>query len=196
LTGLEKIIKEIKDEAAGEVSSAISAAEAEAEVIIAAAKEESGKIVADIERAALWDIADVKRSEESAIALQRRQRTLQVKQAIIKDVIDSAKLSLYELPLDEYFDLLIRLAVSSAVSGKGELFLGEKDLARLPRDFEEKLNRALGGGKALAVSGNPKAIDGGVVLVYGGVEENCSFDAVFDMRRDDFSDLIRDTLFA
>jgi len=34
------------------------------------------------------------------------------------------------------------------------------------------------------------------VLKYGDVEENCSFRAMFDARSDEFSDLVRDTLFA
>ena len=50
-------------------------------------------------------------------------------------------------------------------------------------------------GGSLAVSREAQAIDGGFVLVYGGMEENCSFSALFDANREDFLDAARAVLF-
>ena len=41
----------------------------------------------------------------------------------------------------------------------------------------------------------PCAIDGGFVLIYGGMEENCSFSALFDANREDFLDAAKAVLF-
>ena len=51
-------------------------------------------------------------------------------------------------------------------------------------------------GGALEFSGEVRNIDGGFILVYGGIEENCSIDAVFAEKRDELLDQVRKILFA
>lgn len=195
MTGLEKIIREIEDEAAGEVQSVISKAKAEAEAMLNEARAQSDKLTGEIDKNAQAQIRDIESSRESAIQLQRRQRILQARQELIAETIGKARESLYTLDEEKYFDLVTRLAAGSAQPGEGEVIFNEKDLGRLPAGFEKKLNQALGEGKKLSISKSTRPVDGGVVLSYGGIEENCSFEAVFNARWDDFSDLVRDTLF-
>ena len=61
------------------------------------------------------------------------------------------------------------------------------------------LNAALvAGGKegaALTVSSETRDIDGGFVLTYGGIEENCSFDALFDSAHEMLQDKVQEILF-
>ena len=45
------------------------------------------------------------------------------------------------------------------------------------------------------VSKEPKDMDGGFVLVYGGIEENCTIRAMFDAKRDELSDIVHRLLF-
>ncbi len=196
LTGLEKIIKEIRDEAAREADGVVEKAKAEAEELVAAAKAEADAKSARVAQGAAAQVADIESTRKSAIALQRRQRTLATKQQLLAETLDEALRRLYALEDEDYFNLLGRLAVAAAQPGEGELMLNEKDRARLPADFSARLEKALGDGKKLFISDKTRPIDGGFVLKYGDVEENCSFRAMFDARRDEFSDLVRDTLFA
>ena len=46
------------------------------------------------------------------------------------------------------------------------------------------------------MSGESKNITNGFVLVYGGIEENCTIDALFDARRDELSDIVQRLLFS
>ena len=39
-------------------------------------------------------------------------------------------------------------------------------------------------------------MNGGFVLAYGGIEENCSIDALFEERADALSDAVRKILFS
>ena len=196
MTGLEKIIAEIRTEAEREAEQTIKNASVEAEKILAEAKAESDAKTARINTSAGTDVADIERSRESAMTLQRRQRTLATKQELLLETRQKALKALYELPEGEYFDLLLRLAANAAQQGKGEMLLSEKDKQRLPKNFTKKLQAALPSGAELAVSEANRPIDGGFVLKYGDVEENCSFASIFAARADEFSDLVREVLFA
>ena len=196
LTGLEKIIKEIMDEAMDEGEEIVSAATAEAGRILDKAKAESEKEVEEIRSAARIEVMDVERARDSTIELQRRQVTLRTKQEILNETLDAVMDRLRKFPDDEYFKLIIKLAAQSAAQGEGTLYFGRGDIARLPADFEKSLNEAIGDGCTLKISTEARNIDGGVILAYGGIEENCSFEAVFNARRDEFMDIISEILFA
>ena len=46
------------------------------------------------------------------------------------------------------------------------------------------------------VSKEGKNIENGFVLVYGGIEENCTLRAMFDAKRDELSDKVHRMLFS
>lgn len=196
MTGLDKIIKEIQDEASAEAAAMIAKAKAEAEKILANAKAESDAKCEKIAAAAAQDVADIAQSRESAIALQRRQRALQTKQEMLSETLDKALESLKDLPETEYFGLMVHLASTSAQPGEGVMMLSENDSKRVPADFAQKVAAALPSGSTITISSETRPIDGGFILKYGDIEENCSFKSIFDASRDDFSDAIRDTLFS
>ena len=195
MTGLDKIIKEIQDEAAGEAAAAIAKAKQEAAEILDKAQAENEEKAAHIAADAARTVTEIERARESAIALQRRQQILQNKQSLLNETLTKAQTSLHELPESEYFALLVLLAAASAQPGEGELLLNEKDKARMPATFAANVSSGLKNGAKLAVSANTRPIDGGFVLKYGDVEENCSFKAIFDARKEEFTDAIRTILF-
>lgn len=195
MTGLEKILAEIRDEALAEAEATRVQARAEAERLLAEARAAGEAAAAKANADADDTVAEIMRSRDSAKELQRRQNTLATKQALLGETLDAALQSLYALPETEYFALLVKLAAQAAQPGQGEMLLNQQDQKRLPAGFEKNLAAALPAGATLVVSQKTRPIDGGFVLSYGGVEENCSFAAMFDARRDEFSDKIRDTLF-
>ena len=60
----------------------------------------------------------------------------------------------------------------------------------MPAGFAEKLKT-----QGLTISKESKEIDGGFLLLYGDVEENCSFDAMFMAAKETLQDEVRDLLF-
>jgi len=195
LTDLEKILREIERSAAREAEEILAKAKAEAEEILNEAKAEAAKQTAATEAETARQVAEIGRSGVSAQQRSRRERILGTKQRIISEVMQNAKEKLIALPGPDYFALLIELAATAATVGKGVVLLNENDRRRLPSDFEEKLSGKLPAGAQLIVSGETRPIDGGLILKYGGIEQNSSFDAIFNARRDEFLDLIRDQLF-
>ncbi len=195
MTGLEKIVKEIADEASAEAKTTLENAKAEADDILAQAKSEADALREKSEADAQKHRSELEQSRNSALALQKRQRLLETKQALLSETLEKARKELYALPVDLYFTLLLKLAAQAAEEGKGEMMLSEQDAARLPQDFEAKLAAVLPSGSTITLLKETRPVDGGFVLKYGDVEANCSFAAIFDARREEFADIISPILF-
>lgn len=196
MSGLDKIIEEIRTESDAAVADVLGKAEAEKKSILADADKraaaEAAKIRADADRKA----RAVSERTDSAKQLRRRQAILAKKQQLIaetmKMVLDKASL----LPDDAYFAALSNMAVKAAHPGKGEIRLCERDLGRLPEGFVTDLAKRLPEGSTLSLSTEPAPIADGLVLVYGGIEENCSFAAMLEDHREEAEDSISKALFS
>lgn len=65
--------------------------------------------------------------------------------------------------------------------------LNEKDLARMPQDFSAQLKMAVPGTN-ITVSNTPCNIPDGFLLVYGGIDVNCTFASLFEAAGDTLQD--------
>lgn len=196
MTGLEKIIAAIQREAQAEAQAVIDQANAEALCIRSEEKAKSDALCAEIEASAERQAAEIERASASAANLRRRRRLLEAKQEILSQTLEQALERLYGLPDEEYFSLLVRMASACAEPEKGGLLFCGRDLRRCPQDFAQRLDQALPEGAALAVCDETRPIDGGFILKYGEIEHNCSFRAIFDARREEMTDRMRDILFS
>lgn len=197
MTGLEKMIDQIRRESDQETQAVLERARKEADQILAKAKDEAQAQCDKIRRESASHSADQAARAKSAAELAKRRMILSEKQKLIGEVIEEAKKKLAGLPDAEYFDIIVKMAVKSALGQEGEILFSKKDLGRLPKDFEKTLNAALAkkGGR-LKISRETRPIDGGFILVYGGVEENCSFKAMFDAAHEVLQDKVQELLFS
>ena len=190
MAGLDKIIARIQAESEEAAARTLEAAKAEAEAILQNAREEAAAECAAIGR---------KAEQAAANILDRGHSAAELKQVLIGRIIGEAKQQLKNMPKEAYFENIVKLAVKASQSGKGTILFSKADLDRLPENFADTLNAALvAGGKegaALTVSGETRDIDGGFVLTYGGIEENCSFDALFDSAHEMLQDKVQEILF-
>lgn len=140
---------------------------------------------------------EAKARADSAAGLARRRAMLTQKQTIIQQMIDKAQDTLCQLPDDDYFSVLYRLIHRYAQPGGGVLVLGPKDMTRLPKDFMQQVKAALPGGASLTLQPQPdlQAQDG-FFLLYQGIEENCTFRALFRAQHDVLQDTVQQMLFA
>lgn len=97
----------------------------------AEAEQKANVLLADSEKVG----ADIKARAASTAEFTRRRTVLAAKQNAIRDVIAAAQKELHDLPDDEYFSVLLKLAQKNALPGDAEMQLNEKDLARMPQDF-------------------------------------------------------------
>lgn len=196
MTGLEKITSEIKADADKSVAAIIDKANAEASDILAGAEKEAAEAVAKINHDVSVRLSASKSTAESAAALRKRRLILEEKQKLIGEVIEEAKNLIYALPDNVYFEKILKLAEKNVNPAEGTIIFNAKDFSRLPADFETKLNAvAVAKGGKLTVSKETRPIDGGFVLLYEGIDQNCSITSLFETHIESVQDKIQKLLF-
>jgi V/A-type H+-transporting ATPase subunit E len=197
MTGLENILKAIEDEAQSGADAIISDAKKQADDILSAAKQEAELKCAQIAQKTSDEIKSIISRAESAAALQEKKAILEAKQQIINETISKARASLSVLPDTEYTEIILKLIKKYAHNSQGRILFSASDRKRFPADFIGRINTALSGktGAALTLSDNAADINGGFLLVYGDIEENCSFDALFEASKEDLQDKVNSFLF-
>jgi len=194
MSGLEKIIGHIETSAAETAAKLIETATADAEKILQTGKEEALAKEAAINRQAELDVAAASKRIESSAEQTLKRLLLQEKQKQIDDVIADAVETLKGLKEEDYFEVILHMIPRYAPARDGVIHFSAKDLDRLPKDFEKKINGTLKGG-FLTMSNEPADIDGGFILKYGDIEENCSFEALVEASRETLQDRIGQILF-
>ncbi|MGN0624841.1 MAG: V-type ATP synthase subunit E [Oscillospiraceae bacterium] len=197
MTGLEKITTQIIDDAKANAQKAKAAAEEEASKILASAKLQREEQTAQMQADTQAQVQAIAAHAQSGAALKQRQALLSAKQQMIRETIQSARESLLALDDAAYFSLIFKMAGRFALPQQGKLILNEKDLARAPKDFDAQLQSAVQAipGASLSLSGSTRPIDGGFVLDYDGIEENCSFEAMFYASQEALQDKVQEFLF-
>ncbi len=197
MTGLEKMKSQILEEAKAAADNKIAEAKAKASEITSQAEAEAAKITETIAHKSEVQVANYKDRAASSGDLQRRTKILAAKQEIIAEVLDKAYQSLTTMNEDEYFAMLLKMLDKYALPENGEIFFSKADLGRMPAGFEaEAAKAAEAKGGSLVVSKEGRKIENGFVLAYGGIEENCTLQAMFDAKRDELSDKVQRILFA
>lgn len=197
MTGLEKMISQILEEATNTADSQIAGAKEEAAKIAEEARAEAEKLSADISKQSEADIATYMERIKSSADLQRRTALLQAKQEVIAQVLDKAYEALNGKSDEEYFDLIRKMLDKFVLDSEGDIYFSEADLKRMPSGFEKEIEAVAEkkGGK-LTLSKASKEIENGFILVYGGIEENCTFRSLFNTQRDVLQDKVHQELFA
>lgn len=180
MTGLEKITERILLESKQKCEKILEDGALQVKDILSAAKLE-----ADEKAKALIDSAEAEASRKNAIAKSRaesitRNRYLEIRNAILNDIISAAYESLEKLSDEEYFGLIKKLCYKHIQSGECVMYMSGSDLFRLPKDFEDEINSTVFETAAVHVSDVPADIENGFILVYDGFEVNCTLKAIFD----------------
>ena len=187
MTGLDKILETITAQGEEKINKLLFDADSKAqkisEQISAEAQKEYDETVNAAEKRKTRNIEN---AYSSAKSISSRQ-VLALKSEIIDEAADSAVEKIISMSDKDYFALMYRLVSSHLHSGEGVIVFNKRDKARLPEDFIEKAN-SLKEGASLEVSDTCADINGGFILIYGEIEENCSLDALRNEKRDEIRD--------
>ena len=127
--------------------------------------------------------------------MQRKQAVLAAKQEVIGGVLEKAYDAVMDLDDEKYFEMLEKLLEKHALAEDGMICFSAKDLERMPQDSrEDQEYRRIKRRKPDPFRETGES-DGGFLLVYGGIEENCTIRAVFDSKREELSDQVNRLLF-
>ncbi|MBQ1316065.1 MAG: V-type ATP synthase subunit E [Lachnospiraceae bacterium] len=197
MAGIDSILKRIAAEADVAAEDILGKARSEADRIRAEAKEKAVGIGEESARECAQDVEETGRRYASLADSKKRQALLSAKQEMIASCVGKARDRILSMDTEGYFGVMTKL-LRKAVTGKdGTLYFSGKDLARMPSSFAEEASKiACEAGGSLTISKETRPMNGGFVLAYGGIEENCSIDALFEERADALSDAVRKILFS
>ena len=197
MTGLDKMINQILDEANSSAEKILEDARTSAEKIMDEAREEVKNMQKDSEKKTEAEIRNYKDRVISSSDLRRRTSLLEAKQELITAVVDRAYAVFVQKSGDEYFQIIREMLKKYALPQSGEIFFSQSDLEQMPAGFEQEIQEiAASVGGMLSLSKEAKNLDGGFILAYGGIEENCSFKAMFASRKDELQDQVQRVLFS
>lgn len=132
----------------------------------------------------------------NSIDSENKRKILRCRVELIETTIKKIISKLSELPDNEYFKIITRIALQKIHSGDGEIYFNKKDLTRIPMDFAEKLSvNAKKVNGTIKISETPADIENGFILVYGRISENCTFNEIIESEKDKIYDILARELF-
>lgn len=196
MSGLDNIKRQILEEANHSAKETVMRAKAQAEEIIRAAGEQAQAESEKTMQRARAEAENYADRIASSSEMQRKQAMLQAKQEVIRGVIEKAYVRVLSLDDESYFQMIRRMLEEFVLPQDGMICFSASDLKRLPQGFEREIQMiALAHGGSLEVSAESREIDGGFILDYGGIEENCTIRALFEAKRDELSDQVHRFVF-
>ena len=196
MSGLDKMKARILEEAESSARDILDRAGEEADRILREAGTAADAAAAEIAAGAVRDSLERKRRAGAAADMQRKQAVLAAKQEMIREVLREAYEEILGLEAERYFGLMEKLLREYVLPEEGEICFNSRDLERMPEGFSGRIRTiAAEAGGGLTLSVTPLDTDGGFLLVYGGIEENCTLKAVFSSRREELSDQVNRMLF-
>ena len=192
MSGLDKMKAQIIAEAQDNSKEILAQAHAQADSIIGEAKAQAEKDARKIVAQAEARAEDSVKRLASSSDMRKRKAVLEAKQEV-----EDAYKAVGELDDAAYFAMLEKVLEKYVLPEEGTICFTEKDRKRMPQGYMEKVYETAKkkGGSLELTETVPDGMDGGFILTYGGIEENCTIKALFDARREELSDKVNRQLF-
>lgn len=198
MKGTEKIIAHIRADGDAEAKKILDAAAKQAEEIRAASFKEALSEYEKLMQAGNAECEDILSGSRRIAEMEAKKSVLSVKQEMISAAFDAAREEIVNMPRDKYTQFLARMAAEAATSGMEEIVLNARDKAEVGKSVCKAANELLsakGTPGKLTVSEDTADISGGVIVRFGGIETNCSIDALIRQRRSGLSTEVAAALF-
>ncbi len=164
MNGIEKITARIETDAKAETAEILREAEEKAAAVRAQYEAQAKQEAEEAKKAGIEAARRQAERLESAAQMEAKKQLLAAKQASLNEAFDKAQAKLLALPDDQYAELLAKMAVKAAKTGREEIILNAKDRDRVGPQVVAKANvllaeavkpqpagKAAKGGKASAV---------------------------------------------
>ena len=194
MTGIENIIRKIEEDAEITAASIISEAEKKAASVVAEAEASGDALYRDIIAQAEAESAAMINKAHSGGELARKKTILSRRVEIMDSTISNAIENFLREDPAKYFDAMLKLASEYALEGEQEMIFSDRDMARLPADFDKKLKEAVGKKAKFTIRGGG-SFDGGFLLVSNDMVENCTVKALVSEADTDIRDELCKILF-
>lgn len=198
MKGTEKIIAHIRADGDAEAKKIIDAASKQAEEKRAESFKAALSEYEKLMQAGNAECEDILSGSRRIAEMEAKKSVLSVKQEMISAAFDAAREEIVNMPRDKYTQFLARMAAEAAASGMEEIVLNARDKAEVGKSVCKAANELLsakGTPGKLTVSEETADISGGVIVRFGGIETNCSIDALIRQRRSGLSTEVAAALF-
>lgn len=190
MNGLDRIIAEIAQDAKAAADQRLAQARGTAQRTLERAQEEAKAVTAQAAQRAELEYKRVVTRAQSTGEIAKKGVVLREKQRIIEGILRDAHVKLVGLNDAQYFEFMGRLLEKYAGGERGQIILSPRDRARVTPEFIAAARE-----KGLELSDETREMDGGFILYYGNIEENCSIEALMDSQRDHLHDVVKAFLF-
>lgn len=198
MNGIEKILERIQGDAQGAADQVIEKAQREAEEILtrygAQARREETEILARGEKTAAERVERL----DGAARMEAKKQMLAARQEMVEKTFQLAKNKLMQLAEEDYVSLLAGLAAGASFSGREKIVLSKQDRQTVGEKVTAAANaRLLKEGKTaeLSLAAETQELGGGLLLMDGMIEVNCSFETLLRLGRGQFSTEVAAVLF-
>lgn len=198
MKGTEKIIAHIRADGDAEAKKIIDAASKQAEEKRAESFKAALSEYEKLMQAGNAECEDILSGSRRIAEMEAKKSVLSVKQEMISAAFDAAREEIVNMPHDKYTQFLARMAAEAAASGMEEIVLNARDKAEVGKSVCKAANELLsakGTPGKLTVSEDTADISGGVIVRFGGIETNCSIDALIRQRRSGLSTEVAAAMF-
>lgn len=198
MKGTEKIIAHIRADGDAEAKKIIDAASKQAEEKRAESFKAALSEYEKLMQAGNAECEDILSGSRRIAEMEAKKSVLSVKQEMISAAFDAAREEIVNMPRDKYTQFLARMAAEAATSGMEEIVLNARDKAEVGKSVCKAANELLsakGTPGKLTVSEDTADISGGVIVRFGGIETNCSIDALIRQRRSGLSTEVAAAMF-
>lgn len=198
MKGTEKIIAHIRADGDAEAKKIIDAASKQAEEKRAESFKAALSEYEKLMQAGNAECEDILSGSRRIAEMEAKKSVLSVKQEMISAAFDAAREEIVNMPRDKYTQFLARMAAEAAAGGMEEIVLNARDKAEVGKSVCKAANELLsakGTPGKLTVSEDTADISGGVIVRFGGIETNCSIDALIRQRRSGLSTEVAAAMF-
>lgn len=196
MTGLETIIKKIQEDSNAHCANILARAEQEAESIRKQARKQGKTAASALLDQTKAQADSILQKADSAAHTNLNRAILAEKVSMIRDVMAQAAVKMKSLPNTEYAEAVKKLAVRYSRKGSGIMRMPSVDSVRLPAEFEAELNTRLAEKDASLKIETTPMDSGGFILIYGDIEQNCTFNALIESMQEELKDQINRNLFS
>jgi len=187
---MKKIIDDIMLEARKDAEGILDKARGDADAVTKAARAECAAIEANEEQSRKTELDRLIKRRASARATRERGRLLEIKHAILTEEAQKAFLAASRAIDDDAM-----LALMKKRLRKGECVMYLPKGTKKDEFIKRAKALAAENGCEMTVSYEREGVKSGFVLVYGGIEENCTFEALFAEKKSEIEERAAQLLF-
>ena len=198
MKGTEKIIAHIRADGDAQAKKIIDEASKQAEELRAESFKAALAEYEKLMQAGNAECEDILSGSRRIAEMEAKKSVLSVKQEMVASAFDAARSEIVNMPRDKYTQFLARMAADAASTGEEEILLNESDRKELGKAVCKAANELLsakGVPGRLTLSEDTADISGGVIVRFGGIETNCSIDALIRQRRSGLSTEVAAAMF-